>query len=62
MPPTNPAYSASITPFLCPSAPGDPTADYSAELANSFDNFGVTITPAAGLIFGRSDYAPDAGM
>jgi len=62
MPPTNPAYSASITSFLCPSAPGDPTADYSAELANSFNNFGVAITPAVGLIFGRSDYAPDAGM
>jgi prepilin-type N-terminal cleavage/methylation domain-containing protein/prepilin-type processing-associated H-X9-DG protein len=62
MPPTNPAYSASITPLLCPSAPGDSTADYSAELANSFDNFGIAITPAAGLIFGRTDYAPNAGM
>jgi prepilin-type N-terminal cleavage/methylation domain-containing protein/prepilin-type processing-associated H-X9-DG protein len=62
MPPTNAAYSASITPFLCPSAPGEPTTDYSAELANSFNNFGVAIAPAAGLIFGRTDYAPDAGM
>jgi prepilin-type N-terminal cleavage/methylation domain-containing protein len=62
MPPGNPAYSTPITTFLCPSAPGDSTVDYSAELANSFNNFGITITPAPGLIFGRSDYAPDAGM
>ena len=62
MPPGNPAYSTSISTFLCPSAPGDPSVDYSAELANSFNNFGIAIRPAAGLIFGRSDYAPDAGM
>jgi prepilin-type N-terminal cleavage/methylation domain-containing protein/prepilin-type processing-associated H-X9-DG protein len=62
MPPTNPAYSTRISPFLCPSSPGNPTADYSAELANSFNNFGITVTPAAGLVFGRTDYAPDAGM
>jgi prepilin-type N-terminal cleavage/methylation domain-containing protein/prepilin-type processing-associated H-X9-DG protein len=62
MPPVNPAYSAAIKTFLCPSAPGNPSVDYSAELANSFNNFGVAVTPAPGLIFGRSDYAPDAGM
>jgi len=62
MPPNNPAYSTPIKAFLCPSAPGNPTVDYSAELANSFNNFGITVTPAPGLIFGRSDYAPDAGM
>lgn len=62
MPPNNPAYSTPIKIFLCPSAPGSPTVVYMAELANSFNNFGVTVTPAAGLIFGRTDYAPDAGM
>jgi len=62
MPPANPAYSSPIRTFLCPSAPGNPTTDYSAELANSFNNFGIAVTPAPGLIFGRSDYAPDAGM
>jgi prepilin-type N-terminal cleavage/methylation domain-containing protein/prepilin-type processing-associated H-X9-DG protein len=62
MPPANPAYASPIKTFLCPSAPGNPTADYSAELANSFNNFGIAVTPAPGLIFGRSDYAPDAGM
>lgn len=62
MPPANRAYSSSVAPLLCPSAPGQPTADYSSELANSFNNFGISISPAAGLIFGRTDYAPDAGM
>jgi prepilin-type N-terminal cleavage/methylation domain-containing protein/prepilin-type processing-associated H-X9-DG protein len=62
MPPQNPAYSTAITTFLCPSAPGNPTVDYSAELSNSFNNFGVNVSFAPGLIFGRTDYAPDAGM
>jgi prepilin-type N-terminal cleavage/methylation domain-containing protein/prepilin-type processing-associated H-X9-DG protein len=62
MPPNNPAYSTPIVTFLCPSAPGSPTVVYSAELANSFNNFGIAVTPSAGLIFGRTDYAPDAGM
>jgi prepilin-type N-terminal cleavage/methylation domain-containing protein/prepilin-type processing-associated H-X9-DG protein len=62
MPPNNPAYSAAIPLFLCPSAPGLPTVVYSAELANSFNNFGISVAPAPGLIFGRSDYCPDAGM
>jgi len=62
MPPKNPAYSTPIATFLCPSAPGSPTVDYSAELSNSFNNFGVSVSFAQGLIFGRSDYAPDAGM
>jgi prepilin-type N-terminal cleavage/methylation domain-containing protein/prepilin-type processing-associated H-X9-DG protein len=61
-PPVNPAYSTSIKTFLCPSAPGNSTADYSAELANSFNNFGITVSYPPGLIFGRTDYAPDAGM
>ncbi len=62
MPPKNPAYSTAIPTFLCPSAPGNPTVDYSAELSNSFNNFGVSVSFAPGLIFGRTDYAPDAGM
>jgi prepilin-type N-terminal cleavage/methylation domain-containing protein/prepilin-type processing-associated H-X9-DG protein len=62
MPPGNPAYSTPLAIFLCPSAPGNGTADYSAELANSFNNFGVAVSFPPGLIFGRSDYAPDAGM
>jgi prepilin-type N-terminal cleavage/methylation domain-containing protein/prepilin-type processing-associated H-X9-DG protein len=62
MPPNNLAYSTPIPLFLCPSAPGLPTVNYSAELANSFHNFGIFVTPAPGLIFGRSDYCPDAGM
>jgi prepilin-type N-terminal cleavage/methylation domain-containing protein/prepilin-type processing-associated H-X9-DG protein len=62
MPPNNPAYSTPIKTFLCPSAPGSPTVVYTAELANSFNNFGIAVTPASGLIFGRSDYCPDAGM
>src|SRR5260370_32197131 len=62
MPPSNPAYSTAITTLLCPSAPGPRTIVYSAELANSFNNFGIAVTPAPGLIFGRTDYAPDAGM
>ena len=62
MPPGNPAYSTPLKVFLCPSSPGPATAVYSAELANSFNNFGVAVTPAPGLIFGRTDYAPDAGM
>jgi prepilin-type N-terminal cleavage/methylation domain-containing protein/prepilin-type processing-associated H-X9-DG protein len=62
MPPGNAAYSTPLKVFLCPSSPGPPTIDYSAELANSFNNFGIAVTPAPGVIFGRSDYAPDAGM
>jgi prepilin-type N-terminal cleavage/methylation domain-containing protein/prepilin-type processing-associated H-X9-DG protein len=62
MPPGNPAYSTPIRTYLCPSAPGDPTIDYSAELANSFNNFGIAVTYPPGVIFGRTDYAPDAGM
>src|SRR5208282_5398604 len=62
MPPNNPAYSTPINIFLCPSAPGNPTVDYSAELAQSFNNFGITIRPPLALIFGRTDYCPDAGM
>jgi prepilin-type processing-associated H-X9-DG protein len=62
MPPNNSAYSTVIPVFLCPSAPGQPTAVYSTELSNSFNNFGISLTPAPGLVFGRTDYAPDAGM
>jgi prepilin-type processing-associated H-X9-DG protein len=62
MPPGNAAYSTPLPIFLCPSAPGGSAIDYSAELANSFNNFGVVISPPPGLIFGRTDYAPDAGM
>jgi len=62
MPPNNSAYSTPLKTFLCPSSPGPATIAYSAELANSFNNFGVAVAPAPGLIFGRTDYAPDAGM
>jgi prepilin-type N-terminal cleavage/methylation domain-containing protein/prepilin-type processing-associated H-X9-DG protein len=62
MPPANAAYSTALKVFLCPAAPGNSTADYSNELANSFNNFGITVAYAPGLIFGRTDYAPDAGM
>jgi prepilin-type N-terminal cleavage/methylation domain-containing protein/prepilin-type processing-associated H-X9-DG protein len=62
MPPGNPAYSTPIRTYLCPSAPGNPTIDYSAELWNSFNNFGIDVRSPPGLIFGRTDYAPDAGM
>jgi prepilin-type N-terminal cleavage/methylation domain-containing protein/prepilin-type processing-associated H-X9-DG protein len=62
MPPANAAYATAISNFLCPSVPVSPTVDYSAELANSFNNFGISIRPAPGLTFGRCDYTPDAGM
>jgi prepilin-type N-terminal cleavage/methylation domain-containing protein/prepilin-type processing-associated H-X9-DG protein len=62
MPPGNPAYSTPIKTFLCPSVPGVPTAEYSAELAQSFNNFNIGVTYPPGLNFGRTDYAPDAGM
>jgi prepilin-type N-terminal cleavage/methylation domain-containing protein/prepilin-type processing-associated H-X9-DG protein len=63
MPNTNPSYSTPIRIFLCPSSPNsEATCDYSAELVQSFTNFGYTLTYPAGLIFGRTDYAPDAGL
>jgi prepilin-type N-terminal cleavage/methylation domain-containing protein/prepilin-type processing-associated H-X9-DG protein len=63
MPPANPAYSNPLKVFLCPAAPGGAVADdYSAELANSFNNFGLAVNYPPGLAFGRTDYAPDAGM
>jgi prepilin-type N-terminal cleavage/methylation domain-containing protein/prepilin-type processing-associated H-X9-DG protein len=61
-PANNPAYSTAIKTFLCPSAPGDSAVDYSAELTQSFNNFSVTLNYPAGLLFGRTDYAPDAGL
>jgi prepilin-type processing-associated H-X9-DG protein len=62
MPPVNSAYSTPMKVFLCPSTPGDSVVDYSAELANSFNNFGIAVSLPTGLMFGRTDYAPDAGM
>jgi prepilin-type N-terminal cleavage/methylation domain-containing protein/prepilin-type processing-associated H-X9-DG protein len=63
MPPANPAYSTGIKTFLCPSTPtAAAVVDYSAELAQSFNNFGIAVSLPPGLIFGRTDYAPDAGM
>jgi prepilin-type N-terminal cleavage/methylation domain-containing protein/prepilin-type processing-associated H-X9-DG protein len=62
MPPANPAYSTAIKIFLCPSSPEQPAIDYSSELVQSFNNFGINITPLPGLIFGRTDYCSDAGM
>jgi prepilin-type N-terminal cleavage/methylation domain-containing protein/prepilin-type processing-associated H-X9-DG protein len=61
-PANNPAYSTPIKTFLCPSAPGESVVDYSAELAQSFNNFSVTLNYPGGLYFGRTDYAPDAGL
>jgi prepilin-type N-terminal cleavage/methylation domain-containing protein/prepilin-type processing-associated H-X9-DG protein len=58
----NTAYSTPIKTYLCPSAPGEPAVDYSAELAQSFNNFGVTLHYPSRLAFGRTDYAPDAGL
>jgi len=58
---TNTAYSTPLPGFLCPSAQGNPTVDYTTALAASFNNFGLTISYPDGMIFGRSDYAPDAG-
>jgi prepilin-type N-terminal cleavage/methylation domain-containing protein/prepilin-type processing-associated H-X9-DG protein len=62
MPPANPVYSTVIQTFLCPSSAGASAVDYSAELVRSFGNFDVTLSFPPGLIFGRTDYAPDAGM
>jgi len=62
VPPANPAYSTVMPIYLCPSAPGNSTVDYSAELANSFNNFGISVNYPPGMIWGRTDYAPDAGM
>jgi prepilin-type N-terminal cleavage/methylation domain-containing protein/prepilin-type processing-associated H-X9-DG protein len=63
MPPNNPAYSTPLAVFLCPSSPFDvPATEYSKELSRSFENFGIHIHYPPGLIFGRTDYAPDAGM
>jgi prepilin-type processing-associated H-X9-DG protein len=63
MPPRNPAYSTPLPVFLCPSSPySSATADYSAELARSFGNFNIDLNYPPGLIFGRTDYAPDAGL
>jgi prepilin-type N-terminal cleavage/methylation domain-containing protein/prepilin-type processing-associated H-X9-DG protein len=62
MPPANPAYSTPLKVFLCPSAPGLAAVEYAAELTQSFSNFGVVVAYPPPLIFGRTDYAPDAGM
>ena len=62
MPPANTAYSNGIKTFLCPSAPGQPTVEYAAELTQSFSNFGNAVNVPGPLIFGRTDYAPDAGL
>jgi prepilin-type N-terminal cleavage/methylation domain-containing protein/prepilin-type processing-associated H-X9-DG protein len=63
MPPANPAYSTALPVFLCPSSPfGSRTAEYSLEIARSFGNFDVHIRYPPGLPFGRTDYAPDAGL
>ena len=62
LPSNNAAYSTAIKTFLCPSAPGNPTVDYTVQLTQSFNNFGILLNYPPGLIFGRTDYAPDAGM
>ena len=54
LPANNPAYSTPIKTFLCPSAPGQPAVDYSAELTQSFNNFGIILSYPPGLIFGRT--------
>lgn len=62
LPPGNRAYSTSLAVYLCPSTPANSVVDYSSELANSFNNFGITASFPGGLMFGRTDYAADAGM
>jgi prepilin-type N-terminal cleavage/methylation domain-containing protein/prepilin-type processing-associated H-X9-DG protein len=63
MPPANPAYSTPLPVFLCPSSPyASATAEYAEELKRSFGNFNIHVHYPPGLIFGRTDYAPDAGM
>ncbi len=62
MPPYNMAYSTPIRTYQCPSSPSVPTVDYSAELTQSFTNFGINLSYPPGLIFGTTDYAPDAGL
>jgi prepilin-type N-terminal cleavage/methylation domain-containing protein/prepilin-type processing-associated H-X9-DG protein len=58
---TNTVYSTPLPGFLCPSAPGDTTTNYTKALAASFNNFGLSINYPDGMVFGRTDYAPDAG-
>jgi prepilin-type N-terminal cleavage/methylation domain-containing protein/prepilin-type processing-associated H-X9-DG protein len=63
MPPANPAYSTPLSVFLCPSSPFTAaTAEYADELRRSFGNFNIHVHYPPPLIFGRTDYAPDAGM
>jgi prepilin-type N-terminal cleavage/methylation domain-containing protein len=61
-PPGNSAYSTVISIYLCPSSPSPATVDYSAELGNSFNNFGIAVAYLQVMIWGRTDYATDAGM
>ena len=64
MPPpvgTNTTYSTALPEFLCPSSPEPSTIDYTNALIASFNNFGITISYPTGMIFGRTDYCPDAG-
>ena len=56
MPNSNVAYSTVIPIHLCPSSPAPPSIDYSAAL-----NQGWGTRYAAGLTFGRTDYAPISG-
>lgn len=56
MPTGNSAYSTVLPVYLCPSSPVDGSMDYSAAL-----NIGWGTTYPAGLIFGRTDYAPISG-
>jgi prepilin-type processing-associated H-X9-DG protein len=61
MPNANPAYSTVIKSFLCPSSPGPASMDYSAALNTGWTAGGFTVNYPAGLIFGRTDYAPASG-
>jgi prepilin-type N-terminal cleavage/methylation domain-containing protein/prepilin-type processing-associated H-X9-DG protein len=62
MPNANPAYSAAIKTFLCPSSPAPASMDYSAALNQGWNSTGdYTINYPPGLTFGRTDYAPLSG-
>jgi prepilin-type N-terminal cleavage/methylation domain-containing protein/prepilin-type processing-associated H-X9-DG protein len=62
LPPTNPAYSIGIKTLLCPSSPADATIDYSTALNQTYNSTGnYKLKYPAGLIFGRTDYAPVSG-
>lgn len=59
---SNAVFSTVLSEFLCPSSPEPTTIDYTEALQASFNNFSLAISYPPGMIFGRTDYAPDAGV